>query len=179
MKHFFLITFLLIDLLCWNSAFAVHPGNNAIIDSRTSIVNQQMTVSDFLSINFNHYKTETGSRLTWGQRLAMKMFQKKVAKEVRKGKIEGNSAFFEYATGEGYNNRTGRMSLIFSSIGLLLLFVPYLAIVGIALGIAGFILGIVGMKKDADPTMAVIGTILGGVALFLALFVILAGEVFS
>jgi hypothetical protein len=85
-------------------------------------VNQQMTVSDFLSINFNNYKAEDGSRLKLGQRVAMKMFQKKIAKQVRKGKIEGTSPFFDFATGEGYSNRTGRMSLIFSSVGLLMLF---------------------------------------------------------
>ena len=178
MKHFFLATFLLIELLCWDSAFAVH-SNHAIVDYKSSVVNQQMTVSDFLSINFKNYRPEDGSKLKWGQRVAMKLFQKKIAKEVRKGKIEGTSPFFDYATGEGYSNRTGRMSLIFSSVGLLMLFIPYLAIVGFALGIAGFVLGIIGLKKDIDPTMALIGTILGGLALVLFLFVVIAGEVFS
>src|SRR4030095_7228477 len=178
MKHFFLTTFLFIELLCWDSASAVH-SNHAIIDYNTTDVNQQMTVNDFLSIDFKQYRAEDGNRLKWGQRIAMKLFQKKIARELRKGKIEATSPFFDYSRGEGYSNRTGRLSLIFSSVGILMLFIPYLAIVGVALGIAGFILGVIGLKKDADPTMALIGMIIGGLVLFLFLFVAIAGEVFS
>jgi len=132
-----------------------------------------ITVNDFLSLDSKEIRTPDGKKLSWTKRLGMKMTQKHLAGQVRKGKIDGG-ADLHAAMKAASANKKGLYSLIFSSLGLIFLFIPYVAILGLGLSIAGFVLGIIGLKRDEDTTMALLGVILGGVALFIYLLVIVA-----
>lgn len=66
-------------------------------------------------------------------------------------------------------NIHGLLSVIFAGVGF---FVP---IIGLGLIIAAFVLGIIGLRRDFNPTMAIIGTVVSGVLLLLILIVIAIG----
>jgi hypothetical protein len=63
------------------------------------------------------------------------------------------------------------MSVIFGAIGMISFFLPStVAFIGFLVAIAGLILGIIGLQKDADILLALIETILS--ALVIALYAI-------
>lgn len=72
-------------------------------------------------------------------------------------------------------NLFGLLATIFGVLGLILLFTQ-LGLVGILFGIAAFVLGLIGIKRDDSITLGIVGTILGGlmVLLFLIAIVFLA-----
>lgn len=170
MKQLMLTLFLLSGLVLLPQTYAVHPIMPPAADA--TAIAAQLTVNDFLAIDLKSYRNVEGKKLSWPQRIVLKGAQKNFAKQIKKGKLEGTANFQQAAAEVNRANRTGRMSLIFSSVGLALLFIPYISIVGFGLSIAGFILGLIGLKKDEDPTMAIIGTVLGGLVLFLFLLAI-------
>lgn len=172
MKHSLTILLFCVCLSQSNNLLAVHitSGTNAIENYSRG---KSMTVNDFLAFDSKEFRTQEGKKLSWTKRLGMKMTQKHLAAQVRRGKIDGNTDLHT-AMRASSANKKGLLSLIFSSLGLIFLFIPYVAILGLGLSIAGFVLGIIGLKRDEDTTMALIGVILGGVALFIYLLVIIA-----
>lgn len=135
------------------SAISVeHPP----VASDAHMMSQTMTVNDFLATDFKGYRTAEGKKLKWTQRLSFGLVQKSLAKKIRKGKLDGHTPMTMVARSP---NIYGLLSLIFSIAGLLGRYY------GLAFIIAGLILGIIGIRKDADPTMAIIGTILSGAIL--------------
>ena len=166
MKHLFLSLFLLVTtVFCYNVS-AVNTNHDLTATSPMAI-GHQITVNDFLAFDFKGYQTMDGKKLKWGQRVAMSMAQKSLAKKVKKGKIDGASTL-DLSAAVGGNNTYGLLSIIFSIVGL---FVPYL---GLAMIIAGLVLGIIGIKRDANPTMAIIGTAVSAAFLLLVLIAIVA-----
>ncbi|MDQ3015450.1 MAG: hypothetical protein M3R25_01820 [Bacteroidota bacterium] len=165
MKELFLTFFLFTSFVFSHQALAVnsHRSENAM----TIGVKSQMTVNDFLAVDLQNFKSADGKGLKWTQKLAFKAMQKSMARKVAKGKIEGTMSLEEAGTAAG-GNLYGLLSLIFSVVGL---FIPYL---GLAMLIAGLVLGIIGITRDNNPTMAIIGTVLSAVFLLLILIVIAA-----
>lgn len=172
MKYSLTILLLFACISQSNNLLAVHiaAGPYAINNYSNG---KSITVNDFLAIDSKVVRTQEGQKLSWAKRLGMKMTQKHLAKQVRKGKIDGGADLHTAMRASSANKR-GLLSLIFSSLGLIFLFIPYVAILGLGLSIAGFVLGIIGLKRDEDTTMALIGVILGGLALFIYLLVIIA-----
>lgn len=175
MKHFYLL--LLFTLCASQSSFAVDVKNSPVYDAQAAV--NAMTVNDFLAMDIKNYRNAEGKKLNWTQRLGFKIAQKSFAKSVKKGNVDGEANFKE-AAGASAANKHGRLSLIFAAAGLVLLFIPLgaLGLLGLGLSVAGFVLGILGLKRDEDQTMALIGTIISGLTLFLFLILIIAVAAF-
>lgn len=129
-----------------------------------------MTIEDFLALDIKSLQEKSGQKTKWSQRLAFKMIQKKMARKVRKGKLDKKAKFASVANPA---NRRGRLSLILSCGGFLLLFIPFLGIIGLLAAIVGFAIGLSGIKKDEDNTMAIVGTTVGGVVLLIFVFALI------
>jgi hypothetical protein len=127
-----------------------------------------MTVNDFLAIDIKEYRTAEGKKMKWTHRLILGGKQKNLAKKVRKGEIEG-TATMSMAAAPGQNNTLGLLSVIFSIVGL---FIPYL---GLPMIIAALVLGILGLKRDYNPTLATIGTVLSSVFLVIVIIALIGG----
>lgn len=166
MKQLFLTLFFVSGLLISYEASAINnkslpaPGIALALSS-------QLTVNDFLAFDAKSYRTVDGKKLKWTERLAFKVVQKNLARKVQKGKIDGEMTMDQARAAGG--NLYGLLSLIFAVVGL---FIPY---VGLALLVAAFVLGIIGIKRDNNPTMAIIGLVLSAVILLLLLIVIAVG----
>ena len=105
------------------------------------------------------------------ERFAIRLAQKSIVKKIAKGELVASAAPDE--TGPGNPNKRGLVSLLFALVGILFLFIPGgLAGIGGLFAIAGFILGIIGLKRDEDKTLALIGTIVGAIVVTLYLLVI-------
>jgi len=169
MKHLFLTLFLFTGFIFSYNASAVNsakmpPSGGALA------LSQKVTVNDFIAFDAKSYRTTEGKKLNWTQRLAFNLVKKNLERKVKKGKIDGTTTMDELAHRSGAGgNIYGLLSLIFSVVGL---FVPY---AGIFLIVGAFVLGLIGIKRDNNPTMAIIGTILSAVALLLILIVIIVG----
>jgi len=166
MKQLFLVLFLLSGLLIIDQVSAINsekiPASGGALAFSTEI-----TINDFISLDVKNYRTADGKKLKWTKRLAFKIVQKSLARKVKKGKIDGDLAMDDAKAAGG--NLYGLLSLIFSVVGL---FIPY---VGLAMLIAAVVLGIIGIKRDNNPTMAIIGLIISALALLLILIVIAVG----
>ena len=167
MKQLFLTLFLMSGFVLSYQAYAINV-DNAPASGTGSTIASQMTVNDFIALDVNSYRTAEGKKLKWTQRLAFNLVKKNLERKVKKGKIDGDLSMDQAKGGAG-GNIHGLLSLIFSVVGL---FIP---IVGLALLIAAFVLGLIGLKKDNNPTMAIIGLVVSGAFLLLILIVIAVG----
>jgi len=174
MKHFSLIIFLLAGFIPCSKVLAVNVENTTTPHSGIGL--ESMTINDFISLDFAEYRTEDGKKLKWIHRLGFKMTQKSYERGVRKGKLDGDANFYNTAKAASPANRTGRLSLIFASVGLVLLFlsVPVLGIIGLGLSVAGLVFGLSGLRKDEDQTMAILGTAISALALVLFLILVIS-----
>ena len=162
MKSLFLTLLLLSGFVFVNESTAIQTAIPS--DGQGLALAQQLTVNDFLSFDAKTFRTAEGKKLKWTQRMAFQVMQKNLTRKMKKGKIDGNMTMDEAAAAGG--NLYGLLSLIFAVVGL---FVPYL---GLALLIAALVLGIIGLKRDNNPTMATIGLVLSAVFLLLIIIVI-------
>ncbi len=135
--------------------------------AEAAIMAPTMTVNDFLDMDIKGYRTVEGKKMKWTHRLALGATQKNLAKKVKKGKVDGEASLSSAMAVRGANTY-GLLSVIFAVAGLV---IPYL---GIAMIIAGLVLGIIGISRDANPTLAIIGTVISSVFLLLLLIVIIA-----
>jgi hypothetical protein len=163
MKSLFLTLLLLSGFVFVNESAAIQPSLPA--EGHALALAQQLTVNDFLSFDAKSYRTAEGKKLKWTQRMAFQVMQKNLARKVKKGKIAGDMTMDE-AAGAAGGNLYGLLSLIFAVVGL---FIPYL---GLAMLIAALVLGIIGLKRDNNPTMATIGLVLSAIFLLLIIIVI-------
>ena len=166
MKSLFLTLIFVMGAALTHQSAAISTAPAPMAKDAMSIAST-MTVSDFLAVDFKGYRTAEGKKLKWTQRLAFSMTQKNLAKQVKKGKIE-ETATMDMAMAAKGRNTFGLLSVIFSVAGLV---IPYF---GLAMIIAGLVLGIMGIKRDSDPTLAIIGTVISSVFLVLLLLVLVA-----
>ena len=132
----------------------------------------QITVENFLALDVKSLRNTDGKKFGFGKRVAARMIQKSLAQQVKKGKLDSSTSLQEAMRGTGASKR-GVPSVIFSTLGIIFLFIPNFGIVGLGLSIAGFVLGIIGLNRDEDITLALIGTILGAVVLAIYLIAII------
>ena len=167
MKQFFFTFLLLAGFTFPHEALAVnsHAKQPATAYGAASL----MTVNDFLAVDVAGFKKADGKGLKWTQKLAFKAMQKNLARKVIKGKIEGTMTLEQAGSAAG-GNLYGLLSTIFAVVGL---FIPYL---GLAMLIAALVLGIIGIKRDNNPTLAIIGTALSA-AFLLLLIIVLAASI--
>ncbi|HJW29573.1 MAG TPA: hypothetical protein VJ508_10030, partial [Saprospiraceae bacterium] len=156
MKKVVLTCLLLLGVFSMTQVLAVRSSSGfKVMPAPAMQLQSQMTVNDFLAFDVKNYRTSEGRKMGFFKRTAIHLVQKKLAKKVSKGKIEGTMPFKEAVAGHS-SNKFGLLSVIFGAVGL---FIPY---VGLPLLIAGLVLGIMGIKRDANPTLAIIGTAING-----------------
>ena len=112
-------------------------------------------------ITLKDWEKATGKRLNFLQRLQWKLAQKPIRKLAANG------------TATEKQKKLGKLSLIFGVTGLVMLFIPYIGLLGIGLGIAAFILGLKSVKGNSN-TPGLIGLIAGSLTLLLTLIAVIA-----
>lgn len=167
MKPILLILFLIAVSTITHPVYGVNRGNDVSVETFFKHPGQ-MTVNDFISVDFKNYRTEDGKKLKWTSRLVFTGAQKKLARQVKQHKLDGNISMIEAAK-VGGRNIHGLLSVIFAAAGL---FIPVL---GFGLIVAALVLGIIGIRRDYNPTMAIIGTALSGAFLLLFLILLVVG----
>ncbi len=118
------------------------------------------SVEDFLALTPKDIEARTGKKPSLGERIALKLAQKRVKKQLKKGEQP------EFQEG-GSGGNLGLLSLIFGGAGVLLVFIPAIGIIGLLSGIAGFVLGLIALKRGEKKTMPIIGMVLGGLVILL------------
>ena len=125
--------------------------------------NQNLNSQDFSKMTVQEYALRTGKKMSFIEKFAFKIAQKKV-NMMRK------------ADGAG-SDLLSLLSVILGGAGLLFVLIGTssgLVLLGLLSGIAGFVLGLLGLKKEDSHTMALIGMICGGIVVLAFLYVILA-----
>lgn len=128
-------------------------------------------ISQFIELDFGTLQESKSIKINWIQKWIFKAAQKKLAKKVAQGKIDSTKSLFEIHAVKNDNKR-GLLSLLFAGGGILFLFLGPLAYLSLPLGIAGLILGIIGVKRDKNDTMAIIGMVFGSLVILLFLLAI-------
>lgn len=155
-----LFLFFLILGCCYPWGTMAIEANQTGLTSQSIYNNTQFTVNDFLAMDFKQFRTAEGKKLKWTHRLVIAKGQKKLAKAVKKGKIQG-TAPLDMDEVAGMAKKNNHLPLIFLGVGLFMIFIPPLALIGTLLFITGFVLGVIhyikwGFKpaKKGDPVIA-------------------------
>lgn len=122
--------------------------------------NQEMASEKFATSPFQNQGIATGKKHGFLERVGAKIIQKKLNKALSSAKAGGGSG----------GNTLSLLSCIFGGAGLLLLLVG--GGLALLLGLAGIVLGIIGLKKEDSKAMAIIGIVCGGLVILLALLVL-------
>ena len=122
--------------------------------------NQKLMSEKTMLMTPLEYEYSTGKKLSFVEKLGFKILQKKLKK----------GAALPKAGGDG-GNLLSLLSCIFGGAGLLIAFVSGLG--GILLGIAGLVLGIIALKKEDSRTLAIIGTICGGLVVLISIVAVI------
>lgn len=169
MKSFFLIVLLFFSMVFANTIMAVtiHP-----LTTNTTVNLYAMPVGDFIVVDLKSYNSADNERLNWVQRVAIKSFQKNLAKKIGKGKMDPSVSVREVVEGSG--NRLGLLSIVFAVAGVLFLFIPgWVGYLGLLLSGIGIYFGLRGLQKDEDTLLALLGTIIGALVLLLNIIVLI------
>ena len=169
MKKIATLTLALMMMLLAGKSYAVvvvQHQEGETTATATAAAAADFTVADFLNMTPKQYAEQSGEKMSFTKKLAFKMVQNKVKKQVAKGKVD--------ASAPASGNTMSLLSLIFGASGILLIWI--VGLVGLLLGIAGLVLGLVSMKNDGSNVMNLLGTIFGGltVLLYLAAIVLVA-----
>lgn len=161
-------------LLCSLNTMAV----NSITHSREEFTSESLwhtvTVDRFLALDINRLHQSGLLHANWLQRVVLKQLQKKLAKKVVKGKLDRCSTLSDTMPQLANKNPNmhGLLSLIFGGLGFISLLLGSLAILSIPFALAALILGIIGIKKDKNNTMAIIGLVFGSAVILLLILAI-------
>ena len=166
MKSTLIFFWLIAGVACTTNVYAVSPP----VTLSTTPINE-LTVKDFISIDINTYQIAGKKKLSWLQKTTLKSFQKNLAKKIRQGRIDPATTLKDVEEVTG--NKRGLLSVVFSVAGLLFLFIPgWVGYIGILLSAVGIYFGIKGMQKDEDTLLALIGTIVGALALLINVIIL-------
>lgn len=157
MKKWFNILLLPCLLLITSTGYAVHsiqPTSN-----NQEQVNEQVATQSSLEKTAKKRKTRKKKKGNFLERMALKLAAKKLNKAIQKEK-------------EGKKNTYGAISLGFAGLSLLdLIFqTGALFILG---GICALVFGIIGIVKDENKVMAIIGTVYGGATVILTIIALI------
>lgn len=159
-------------LLTFSIAYAVYPVKSPT-SGAVNVFSKSMTVNQFLSVDADQIRKSNGVKQAWVKRWAVRHAQHRLQKKIDNGKLTRESTLNQAFAKAGDANKRGMFALIFSGAGFLFLFLGPLAFLTLPLAIAGLILGIIGIQKDRDSTMAIFGIVLGGLTLLIFLLAIL------
>ena len=154
----FFLMLLMSTLLQPAFAFVAMPPVQNDIKPKPIALPVKITVKD--------WEQATGKHLNFIQRLEWKLAQKRINK-------------LSYPNGDitEKQRKLGKLSMTLGIAGLVLLFVPYIGIAGLGLGIAAFILGLKSVKGNSN-TPGIIGLIAGSLTLLLTVAAVIAVAAF-
>lgn len=121
-----------------------------------------ITLQEFLILTPKKYQEPAGKKMTFKEKILLKILNLKLRKIRQDDKMHKKNNF-------------GALSLLFGMIAVVGLFVAYIPVLGfISLfgAIAAVILGIKGLRRNKKDTRSLIGLILGGTYLLLAIIFI-------
>lgn len=121
-----------------------------------------ITLQEFLMLTPQKYQELTGEKMTLKEKILLKIVKLKLRKKMQDDKMHKK-------------NNLGSLSLLFgiiSFIGLFVVYIPVLGFISLFSAIAALILGIKGLRKNKRDTNSLIGLILGGAYLLLAIIFI-------
>ena len=143
--------------------FSFSPGNSGAISSYALPADLNvMALQEFLNLTPKRYQELTGKRMTFNQKIGFSILKAKLKKQLPDDKIKNV-------------NNVGILSLLFgivAIIGLIGTSVPVLGFISLFSAIAAVILGIKGLKRNKKDKNSLIGLILGGSYLLLAIIFI-------
>ena len=166
MKKFILLALL---LSAWNTQIfsavaAVMPAQEAIVKTEAALA-PALSLGELTEMTPREWEAHSGDKLSFSERLAFKMVQKKIKRQAAKGKLD--------LSAPAGSETMSTLSLIFSVVGLALLFVPIIGFLGLILGLSGFVLGLVSFKKEGTNVKNILGVVFGGLMiLFLLLGIV-------
>lgn len=103
-------------------------------------------------------------KLSLGQRIALKLVQKKIKKQQKK------RARKEKSISESDPDKLATLSLIFSAGSFVLMLIPIVGALAFFTAIAGIILGFIALSKGGNKTLAILGIVFG--ILFIVLVIL-------
>lgn len=171
----------ILKLICWASFMlcCLHvPAINSIAHSKEAYSSRSLwstvTVEQFLAMDINRLHQSGLFHANWLQRQLLRQVQKKLAKKVAAGKLDQRLNVSDAVPHRSNNNQNtrGLLSVIFGGLGFIFLLLGSLSILSIPFAIAALILGIIGIKKDKNNTMAIIGLVFGGTVILLLILAI-------
>lgn len=165
-------TLVLILIFSVSPGFAVHPVEPTSKVKSTAL-SSSMTINQFLSIDAGQIRKSHGIKHAWIKRWTLRHAQHRLSKKLVTGELKGETRLDLALAKGGDPNKRGKFALIFAGAGFLFLFLGPLAYLTLPLAVAGLILGIIGVQKDRDRTMAIIGIVLGGLTLLIFLLALL------
>lgn len=151
---------------------AVHPVKEPV-KSDFPVDLSSLTVNQYLAIDPSLISKSHGVKYARIKRWMFRHTQHQLIKKVNKHKISGESKLFESVVKKTSDNKRGKLATILAGAGFIFLFLGPLAFISLPLAISSIILGILGIQKDRDITLSIIGLVLGGLILLIMLFAIL------
>jgi len=167
MKNLFKLSFLFVfTALLSTPAFSVNSEKaNANITADEYVIQEGplagLTVAEAMTMKPREIKAKTGNRLNLSEKLGLKILQRKYRKAKERGE--------EFSPEDARDNLFGIIGL--SLAGFAFLFGWLVWPVALVFGIAGLVLGIIGLKKDSDPLFSWLAIGIGGAALLIAIIV--------
>jgi hypothetical protein len=124
-----------------------------------------MSASEFAALTPKEIAKKAGKKMSWGEKILFKIAQKRIKKQLVKEGLEGEA---------GGSSKKGKISLFLAGFGLLLMIFSGASftafVVGLICGVIALVFGIIGLKKDENKALAIIGTVLSTVIMGLGIW---------
>jgi hypothetical protein len=123
-----------------------------------------LTTAEFVKMTPAELETRTGEKMGFTKRMALRMVQNKLEKKMKKNP---DLASAPVSGGNG-------LALASMLLGIGGLFISFFAGLGLLLGAAGFVLGIIALGKGQNKIMSILGIVFGAISFVLGLLVLVA-----
>lgn len=166
-NQFYLLFFAIAFVAFAPAAIAVNP-DKAVSKTADEYLIQEgplsgLTVEEAMTMKPKEIKARTGQKLKFGERLGLKVLQRKYRKAKKKGE--------EFAPEDARDNLFGIIGLSIAGFGLLFGWIIWP--IALLFGIAGLVLGIIGLKRDSEPTFSWAAIGVGGAAILIAIIILI------
>ena len=132
----------------------------------------KLNKEDFIKLTTKDFEKYIGKKLTFKEKLAFKIVQKKVKTELRTGTNSNQGD-----QGRQAGTKQGKIALILGIAGLVAVFIPYVIIASIPLAILAIVIGNKAKKIDPSDKKARTGVVLGWVTLGLFVVILLIAAI--
>ena len=119
-----------------------------------------ISIEQFLSLSPREYEKTTGNKLKWKEKIVYKVVKWKMKKKMRSEPTEKQKTL-------------GVISLACGVLAIVLVFIPYIGLLGVLFAIAGFVLGLKSLKGNSNAP-GLIGLILSSTVILLVIVAAIA-----